>query len=539
VENALIYQIQQLLAHTKISFDKEELAFQIQSHPSYPSLHAITGVLDHFNIDNLALDIPKTESVLEQLPKAFLGQITTDEGNDFALILRKGDKIIAVRSAKEKNTYTISAFLELFTGIIVAIEKDPQQAEKPVKSNRYKNGLWALLGLILVALLVLVQPGIVPTAYFLLSIAGLITSVAIVKQHFGLHSSIGNAFCSDTDTTKNCNAVLSSTGAKLFGTFKLSDASLIYFTSITLGLIASLFETSGLHYLYGISLLAIPVIFYSIYYQYAFAKAWCPLCLIIAAVLASQSILAAIYLPDLITTVPSWTSGLLIVGIFAATMLFWNPIAATVAELKSLKQSKIDYFKFKRQFEIFKTQLNLSPIQDIAIPNTGEIVFGNKEADVSIVVITSPFCGHCKPVHSTIEGILKKFNHDIAVTVRFSANPEQSDGNLFKIVSRLTELYHTEGHEACLSAMHEIYESGDTEAWLAQWGTCKKVVLYREVLEKQYQWCFNNNINFTPEILINGRSFPKTYDRADLSFFIEDLIEDASSMQEVEIPHHI
>ena len=42
--------VKKLLSKNAISFDKKELDFQIQSHPSYPSLHAITGVLDHFNI---------------------------------------------------------------------------------------------------------------------------------------------------------------------------------------------------------------------------------------------------------------------------------------------------------------------------------------------------------------------------------------------------------------------------------------------------------------------------------------------------------
>ena len=27
---------------------RDELEFQLLSHPSYPSLHAVTGVLDHF-----------------------------------------------------------------------------------------------------------------------------------------------------------------------------------------------------------------------------------------------------------------------------------------------------------------------------------------------------------------------------------------------------------------------------------------------------------------------------------------------------------
>lgn len=67
-----------LLKNNSINIDKEELIFQIKSHPSYPSLHSITGVLDHFNIDNLAIKIPSEKSVLEELPDNFIAQLNTD-----------------------------------------------------------------------------------------------------------------------------------------------------------------------------------------------------------------------------------------------------------------------------------------------------------------------------------------------------------------------------------------------------------------------------------------------------------------------------
>ena len=46
-------------------------------------------------------------------------------------------------------------------------------------------------------------------------------------------------------------------------------------------------------------------------------------------------------------------------------------------------------------------------------------------------------------------------------------------------------------------------------------------------LEREKEWCKENTINFTPEILINGRSFPKEYNRSDLIFFIEELEENS------------
>jgi len=133
LKNSIIYQVQQLLSRNKIVFDKEELSFQIQSHPSYPSIHAVTGVLDHFNIDNLALDVPSTKEVFLQLPTDFLGQIKTDKGDDFAIITKKKETIVAHFSSKDKRILSQNEFLHQFTGVLVAVENDNQNQFKSKK----------------------------------------------------------------------------------------------------------------------------------------------------------------------------------------------------------------------------------------------------------------------------------------------------------------------------------------------------------------------------------------------------------------------
>lgn len=61
-----------LLRNNGIRVNKLKLEFQLLSHPSYPSLNSITGVLDRFAIENYALDIPKGMNLLNPLPNYFL-----------------------------------------------------------------------------------------------------------------------------------------------------------------------------------------------------------------------------------------------------------------------------------------------------------------------------------------------------------------------------------------------------------------------------------------------------------------------------------
>ncbi len=123
MKDTLINLVQRLLKRNQISFDKEELSFQIQSHPSYPSLHAITGVLDHFNIENVAADVPANAETLLQLPDCFIAQINTDQGNDLVSIEKKGLNYTIFNTENKKEKISEDNFLKKFTGIIVAVEQ--------------------------------------------------------------------------------------------------------------------------------------------------------------------------------------------------------------------------------------------------------------------------------------------------------------------------------------------------------------------------------------------------------------------------------
>ena len=76
--------------------------------------------------------------------------------------------------------------------------------------------------------------------------------------------------------------------------------------------------------------------------------------------------------------------------------------------------------------------------------------------------------------------------------------------------------------------MDAIYTKKDTTSWLEEF----KIDAENEVnLEKQFQWCEVNKLNFTPVILINGKAYPKGFDREDLFYFVDGLIEDVDAIE--------
>lgn len=520
MKNSLNLLVAHLLRKNKISFDKDELAFQIESHPSYPSLHAITGVLNHFNIENVAAEVPVSKEVLEQLPAVYLAQIRDDNGERLVVVeTKEGSFYISQDDGKSKK-YSLDEFLKLFTGILVAVEKTENEYV-PEKKNTLGFLEYLIFGVMILSgvfWLATNYTSILGLSHLLLSVVGVVISLAIVEQEFGLQNSIGNAFCSAVDDKRDCDAVLTSKGAEIFKGYKLSDLSLIYFVAL-IGI--TLIEIQHPQLSLVLSYASLPIVLYSIYYQYAVIKKWCLLCLSIVAILLLQGVVA--YNVIGVSFEFEWTALVFLGLIVPISMLGWRFIKTHVKELVTLRKEKISSVKFKRNFELFDSLLNKSIRKETYIKDSQELTFGNINANLEIVVVTNPFCGHCKPVHKQMKEILQKYPDLVTVKFRFNANTGDLESDMVKITNRLLEIYHERGKETCLIAMNEIYEDTDAKMWLKNWGTGSN--LFIEELEREKEWCANNGINFTPEILVNGKSYPKEYERSDLQYFIEELEE--------------
>ncbi|WP_348742214.1 vitamin K epoxide reductase family protein [Tenacibaculum sp. 190524A05c] len=531
MKNPLFMIVQRLLSKNKIAHDKKELAFQIKSHPSYPSLHAITGVLDHFNIENVAAEVPTDSQTLQQLPDSFIAQINTDEGSDLVTVSKvKNKSEYSIFSSSSKDSrLTESEFIQKFTGIIVAVEKsENENAGKEANPLVNYALLIALLGI--TGFLVYDKIGAINIAHLLLSVFGIVASYSILNQELGESTIIGEAFCSGNNEKKDCDAVLSSKGAEIIKNHKLSDLSIIYFVGLT---IASL-SLSNFNPVFIISALALPITLYSIYYQYSVVKSWCTLCLSIVAILWLQAGLIAFKTTDITSLFNLEVSDILVTTLsFIGTYTAWRYLKPLVKNVIELRKEKIEAVKFKRNFNLFNNLLQKSPKLNTALNKPGEIVLGNKNSSLEIAVITNPFCGHCRPVHKLIDQILERYGNIVKVIIRFNVPVENPDVNGVVVANRLIELYNEKGEKECMQAMSEIYGDVDYETWISTWRPSTNFDNYQEILKSEKEWCTTNAINFTPEILINGKSFPKEYSRTDLSFFIEDLEENYSN-----IPQH-
>lgn len=222
---------------------------------------------------------------------------------------------------------------------------------------------------------------------------------------------------------------------------------------------------------------------------------------------------------------------------FLLTATIWTFIRPLLYGEQVLQKLKIEHYKFKRNFDIFLSLLengvHLNP--NLQTLGAEEIVLGNPNANVNILLVTSPQCFYCKAAHNDLEKVLSQNSDEINLTVRFNVNAKDKENMGNRICSRLLELNATQPVEVLLKAMGEAYaEDSDLQKWLVDWGEPVSHNSYSSILAEQQEWCLEKEVHFTPAVFINGKEFPKEYERTDLSYFIEDLNEIALDLKVID-----
>ena len=303
-----MHLVKKLLIENKYSNVVDEFEDQFSSHPNYPSLFAITDTLSLLGVENLAIKIPKEQFV--ELPEIFL---TLYKG-ELVLLYKKNDLVLVLDEKGKRAKLTLDVFLCDWDQIVIAVEPN---TEKEIVLK--KTSKWVLLGLPILLLIFfsLVLNGYSISSILLLglSVLGLVLSVLVLQEKFGIKTELVSKFC-NMNQEASCDSVIKSDESKITSWLSFTDLPLLFFGSNFLGLLLSpIFSVSIIS---GLSLLAIPFLIYSVWVQKVKIKKWCLLCLAISGVVLSQGLFFVFNSFDFITV---YTSGFLIY-LFLITLIF-------------------------------------------------------------------------------------------------------------------------------------------------------------------------------------------------------------------------
>lgn len=147
-------------------------------------------------------------------------------------------------------------------------------------------------------------------------------------------------------------------------------------------------------------------------------------------------------------------------------------------------------------------------------------------------IVSNPFCGYCKDAHLLLEKLILQYPNDLQVQIRFNYGGK-NDTELTYLLSVFKNLYENQGEEKFSKALNFWYETRDLEAVKQKYPLEKETDLSDIIALSQDNSA--NNLNFTPLLIINNYQFPKSYDREDIFYFIDELLEDEEILNEKEV----
>ncbi|WP_264566437.1 vitamin K epoxide reductase family protein [Flavobacterium sp. N3904] len=503
---------------------EDEILIRLESHPNFPSLYAITDTFEFLGIENVAAKVEKEE--FENLPSSFLSVVDSDTGKEIVYTEKNINKITIQFSNGFTKTVSNDDYLKIWTGIIVAIDENPMKEKHFFSSN--KKHFLLLGGIIVLSLALLFLENndnlVEATFYYLLLVVGIVISIFLVREEMGLHNDSISKICNVTEKT-SCKDVMSSKGAKVLKNISLSDISILYFSSLTLFFVLTSFaQNSVLYSIIGI--FSIPVIFYSIYYQGFIVKKWCLLCLGIDAVLLLQLLVISFNfsLKFNYATGISFLSGLFIVALF---YYLGSQLKNKILKITKSEGVELEYYKLKRNYTVFSTLLkNNQKIDELHLNNLKTIVIGNIESSITMFLVLSASCGHCHTAYEKASQLVKRNPNQIKIQLIFNINIENTENPSNLIYKQAFNYYCAGEVDKAIASLNDWHiERMDIEKWKCKWennhleDSCK-------IIQKQYNWCLENDIHYTPATIFNGHIMPKEYQINDLNYFIDELIEE-------------
>ncbi|MBL7909887.1 MAG: thioredoxin domain-containing protein [Bacteroidia bacterium] len=524
-----IESVWQYLQHLKIPITKKTVNETLQSHPFFPSLYSISDSFDKWKIKNVAYEL--NEDQLDELKTPFTVYMNgLSTGKDFVLVTDvTKENVSFINETKKTQTLSRTAFLNRWEKLAFIAEPTNESGEENYQRNRkqeqkefwnsflFYTGIGLTILFLLLNLVTTNANNLLVLTLSGLHVVGTLLTCALLTYESGNASDFVKSVCSMNKQT-NCNAVLSSEGAKLFG-ISWGEYGLFYFAGGLFWLLVSPLKLDvKLSYLTLITLPASLYIPFSIYYQYKIVKHWCPLCLAVQLILAFELVAALISMSSNSHFFIHLTSGFTLVGIAWMMMALIVPIGVWFY-LKPLRAKANNYNDYKHRYKRLQYNPDLFAAllqQEKKAPDgwqTIGIEVGNPNATNVILKICNPYCGPCAKAHNVLEEIIKR-HPDYKLRIIFtSKNNEGSWG--FKPARHLITLSKTLTPNKLQSALHDWYSDAkkDFDQLATRYPVTEQLAseIGGELLTQMSDWCEIAEITGTPTLYLNGYKLPQQY----------------------------
>jgi uncharacterized membrane protein len=505
----------------------ETLQRELQLHPDYPSLLAMSETLHHFGIANASAAMAPEE--LSEIPLPAIVHTTKSNGQ-FVIIY----KIDAAKAQAEifdsqvgRTRVALSDLIQQWDGVALLVfpeEFAGNEAQREQFSlqrlDTARKILLASLSLLALALFCLLYPQdrILPGALLIMNAgAATISIMLFIKQLTGMEFAFLNHLCGD-DTANQCGKVIDN-GPRIFRTVTLAELGALYFGSLTCFLLFAA-SSPGLSAQYAVlSSAGLLFSFYLVFHQAFVRRAFCRVCLVVLTLLWSSFAL----------NYALGTVSLDHVTLHASAIAALLPLVAWLAfrpfVLESIRQFETQktLARFQRNAALFQTALTAAPRLDDTGDLDEEIVLGNADATLVMTLVVKPLCGPCGETFREVSELLRIFSNDIKVRLRFAIENGDTDNPAY-ITSKLLMAEWLLNRDAMQQVLSHWF--GQKKPDLAMFQRTAQQIdaamdkRIRQILYQHHRWCKESQVSHTPWLFIGDRKMPDEWSETDLKYVL-------------------
>lgn len=488
-----------------------------EEHPHKNNLYGLSKMLSDYGVENQGVRLEKTISILQDVEMPFIVHLS----QGFGIVTDiTADKVVYYWE-KKKLLVSHDEFLKIWTGVVLVGEADENSIEPYYRENRKEEVKHASMQLFLFLLIALFLGVIGYNTRFydkagylvalLLSATGVYAGYLLILKQMHMQSSYADKICSLFLHQGDCNNVLESDAAKLFGILSWSEIGLGYFIANLLVIVCFPLLYP---YLAVINVCALPYTLWSVWYQKFRAKQWCALCLLVQVLLwllfVNNLLFGLIELPLFTVRFLLLTGCIYLLPVLLLNLLvprFSNSLKMqeVVGKLNNLKAD--DYIftclcERQRQFPVRRDM---------------GILLGNPKAKNIITIITNPHCNPCAALHRHIEQFLKNTKQGFCLQlILTSFNQELEESSKLFIVN-----YQKLSFSSFMEFLNDWYahERNQRQAFYEKYPSDRNDERVLHELNLQNEWIKETRIYATPTLLFNGYELPEKYKMEDLSYF--------------------
>lgn len=506
-----------LLQHFGLKYN-QHIEDKYMTYPLYPGFNAVSYIMAYNGIDTCLVETTKEE--LLDLPMPVL--INYD--GLFLPISSVSDKEIEILNESggvDKEDISMLNHLWSGTAMVFNAEK-PTQYVKGIKD--IVKGVFDKIMLVAACILIAVfffyllkinssAFDVTNYAFYTTTVAGIVISILFQIREYDRNNSFINNLChskTDPHGMRDCSSVLDSKDSMLWGVFKWTDISLVYFMYFMLLPIVISPESSRL-ILAIVSFLASLYIPYSLIYQWRYAHKWCVLCLLTQVVLFVNLIISLFIIDSNSISIinPSHLLYAIITGI--ATMAFVT-IGKRLMDKHMRCQALSEQFQSLKHYPTI-TETLFSEQKKIDTTQINKIVINDKGNQIVTLVI-NPVCSPCmKRLRKIFE--FYRYKHNTRLELIFLTDEPGSKS--FQIASYMMNVYNInpmafEDHIKKYVNDYPVSSNRIPDMFCSQ--ESDNTIMQHKI------WCQNNAIYATPKMFLNACEIPRIYDEDDLDYMI-------------------